>query len=43
VQNINQTFEFNVESNFDIAYAMNLVTRAQPVTLFQVGDIEIGM
>ncbi|KAJ7703330.1 peptidase S8/S53 domain-containing protein [Mycena rosella] len=42
VQDINVTFEFNVESNFDLQYAMNLVTRAQDITLYQVGDIQIG-
>ncbi|KAJ7512566.1 peptidase S8/S53 domain-containing protein [Mycena galericulata] len=42
VQSINVSFEYNVESNFDLAYAMNLVTGHQKVTLFQVGDIEIG-
>ncbi|KAJ7044034.1 peptidase S8/S53 domain-containing protein [Mycena alexandri] len=42
VQTTNVSFEFNVESNFDLAYAMNLVTGHQPVTLYQVGDFEIG-
>ncbi|KAJ7784651.1 peptidase S8/S53 domain-containing protein [Mycena metata] len=42
VQHINVSFEFNVESNFDLAYAMNLVTGKQHVTLYQVGDFEIG-
>ncbi|KAJ7175779.1 peptidase S8/S53 domain-containing protein [Mycena filopes] len=42
VQTTNVSFPFNVESNFDIGYAMNLVTRKQPVTLYQVGDVEIG-
>ncbi|KAJ7474183.1 peptidase S8/S53 domain-containing protein [Mycena latifolia] len=42
VQDINVTFQFNVESNFDLQYAMNLVTRYQDVILYQVGDLEIG-
>jgi tripeptidyl-peptidase I len=36
----NQTgFGFNAESNLDLQYAMALVTAAQAVTLYQVGDI----
>jgi tripeptidyl-peptidase-1 len=37
-----QGFEFNGESNLDLQYAMALVTASQPVTLYQVGDLEIG-
>ncbi|KAJ6549264.1 peptidase S8/S53 domain-containing protein [Mycena vulgaris] len=42
VQDIDVGFPFNVESNFDLQWAMNLVTRHQNVTLFQVGDINLG-
>ncbi|KAI0342432.1 subtilisin-like protein [Trametopsis cervina] len=36
----NQTgFSFNVESNFDLSWAMVLVGEKQPVTLYQVGDV----
>ncbi|KAJ7145759.1 peptidase S8/S53 domain-containing protein [Mycena epipterygia] len=42
VQDVNVSFQLNVESNFDLQYAMNLVTRHQDVILYQVGDIEIG-
>ncbi|KAJ7669260.1 subtilisin-like protein [Mycena polygramma] len=42
VQNISEGFGFNGESNLDLQYAMNLVTAKQPVTLYQVGDLEMG-
>ncbi|KAJ6501263.1 subtilisin-like protein [Mycena vulgaris] len=42
VQNISESFGFNGESNLDLQYAMNLVTAHQPVTLYQVGDLEMG-
>ncbi|KAJ7198616.1 subtilisin-like protein [Mycena haematopus] len=42
VQNISASFDFNGESNLDLQYAMNLVTARQPVTLYQVGDLEMG-
>ncbi|KAJ6491392.1 subtilisin-like protein [Mycena vitilis] len=42
VQNISQGFGFNGESNLDLQYAMNLVTAKQTVTLYQVGDLEMG-
>ena len=31
-------FEYNGESNLDLEYAMALVTPAQNVTLYQIGD-----
>jgi tripeptidyl-peptidase I len=31
-------FAFNVESNFDLSWAMALVGKEQTVTLYQVGD-----
>jgi tripeptidyl-peptidase-1 len=43
VQDIVESFGFNGESNLDLQYAMNLVTAKQPVTLYQVGDLEMGM
>ncbi|KAJ7033198.1 subtilisin-like protein [Mycena alexandri] len=42
VQDISESFDFNGESNLDLEYAMNLVTAQQPVTLYQVGDLEMG-
>ncbi|KAJ7931201.1 subtilisin-like protein [Mycena leptocephala] len=42
VQDIVASFGFNGESNLDLQYAMNLVTAKQPVTLYQVGDLEMG-
>ncbi|KAG8220430.1 peptidase S8/S53 domain-containing protein [Butyriboletus roseoflavus] len=33
-----ETFDINGESNLDLQYAMNLVTKKQKVTLYQVGD-----
>jgi len=33
---------YNVESDLDLQYAMNLVTVKQPVTLYQVGDVVEG-
>ncbi|KAJ6480620.1 peptidase S8/S53 domain-containing protein [Mycena vulgaris] len=38
----NISFDFNIESNLDLEYSMNLVTRYQDVTLFQIGDLEQG-
>lgn len=37
-----QEFQYNVESNLDLQYAMALVTKKQPVTLYQVGDVYLG-
>jgi tripeptidyl-peptidase I len=42
VQNFSQGFGFNGESNLDLEYAMTLVTPHQPVTLYQVGDLQMG-
>jgi len=38
VQNTQQGFQFNGESDLDLQYAMSLVTAKQEVTLYQVGD-----
>jgi len=35
-------FEYNGESDLDLEYAMNLVTAAQPITLYQAGDMVEG-
>ncbi|KAG6332347.1 hypothetical protein ID866_6738 [Astraeus odoratus] len=35
-------FEYNVESNLDLQYGMALVTGDQPVTLYQVGDVQMS-
>ncbi|KAF8217807.1 peptidase S8/S53 domain-containing protein [Mycena galopus ATCC 62051] len=40
--NTSASFNFNGESNLDLEYAMTLVTAKQPVTLYQVGDLEMG-
>ncbi|KAJ6617128.1 subtilisin-like protein [Mycena sp. CBHHK59/15] len=42
VQTIEEGFGVNGESNLDLEYAMNLVTAHQPVSLYQVGDLEMG-
>ncbi|KAJ7611503.1 Pro-kumamolisin, activation domain-containing protein [Mycena polygramma] len=42
VQTAQKGSDFNGESNLDLEYAMNLVTARQPVTLYQVGDLEQG-
>ncbi|KAJ7456010.1 peptidase S8/S53 domain-containing protein [Mycena galericulata] len=42
VQNTSVSPQYNVESNADLAWAMNLVTGHQEVTLYQVGDLVIG-
>jgi tripeptidyl-peptidase-1 len=42
VQTQNQGFQYNGESNLDLQYGMALVTGAQPVTLYQVGDTVEG-
>ncbi|KAF7348487.1 Subtilisin-like protein [Mycena venus] len=42
VQNTSESFSFNGESNLDLEYAMTLVTPHQPVTLYQVGDLQMG-
>ena len=36
-------FEYNGESNLDLQYGMALVTSAQKVTLYQVGDLVEGL
>ncbi|KAJ7107899.1 peptidase S8/S53 domain-containing protein [Mycena epipterygia] len=38
VQTENQGSDYNGESNLDLQYGMALITGAQPVTLYQVGD-----
>ncbi|KAJ6552466.1 peptidase S8/S53 domain-containing protein [Mycena vulgaris] len=38
VQQTDASFDDNAESNFDLEWAMNLVTGHQKVTLYQVGD-----
>ncbi|KAJ7054441.1 subtilisin-like protein [Mycena amicta] len=42
VQNTSESFDFNGESNLDLQYAMNLVSAQQDVTLYQVGDLQMG-
>ncbi|KAF7334234.1 Subtilisin-like protein [Mycena sanguinolenta] len=42
VQDVAESFSFNGESNLDLEYGMTLVTERQPVTLYQVGDLEEG-
>ncbi|KAJ7623071.1 peptidase S8/S53 domain-containing protein [Mycena polygramma] len=42
VQTSKKGFDYNGESNLDLQYAMNLVTAHQPVTLYQLGDLEQG-
>ncbi|KAF8132082.1 peptidase S8/S53 domain-containing protein [Boletus edulis] len=42
VLNNNISFTNNGESDLDLQFAMNLVTAAQPVTLYQVGDLVEG-
>ncbi|KAJ6454702.1 subtilisin-like protein [Mycena sanguinolenta] len=42
VQDAQESFSFNGESNLDLEYGMTLVTEHQPVTLYQVGDPEMG-
>ena len=37
-----ELFNITGESNLDLEYAMNLVTPAQNVTLYQVGDLVVG-
>lgn len=43
VQQTNQGFAYNGESNLDLEYAMGIVGKTQPVTLYQVGDLQMGM
>ncbi|EGO00779.1 hypothetical protein SERLA73DRAFT_159455 [Serpula lacrymans var. lacrymans S7.3] len=42
VQTTTTGFNDNGESNLDLQYAMSIVTAAQPVTLYQAGDIVEG-
>lgn len=42
VQTAQTGFNYNGESNLDFQYGMALVTGAQPVTLYQVGDTVEG-
>ncbi|KAK7059628.1 subtilisin-like protein [Favolaschia claudopus] len=42
VQTDTKGFNFNGESNLDLEYAMGLVGKHQPVTLYQVGDLQMG-
>ena len=39
---IDKEFETNGEADLDLEYAMALVGKTQPVTLYQVGDIVEG-
>ncbi|EIW80511.1 subtilisin-like protein [Coniophora puteana RWD-64-598 SS2] len=41
-QTVNQSFDYNGESDLDLQYGMTLVTGAQTVTLYQTGDIIEG-
>lgn len=46
VQTIQGGFDYNGEANLDLQYAMNLVNLVgskQEVTLYQVGDIPLGL
>ena len=43
VLNSTQDALLNTESNIDVQYSMGLVTAAQPVTLYQVGDVVEGL
>jgi tripeptidyl-peptidase-1 len=43
VQQTNKGFAYNGESNLDLEYGMGLVGKTQPVTLYQVGDLTMGM
>jgi tripeptidyl-peptidase-1 len=43
LQHIEEIPVYNGESDLDLEYAMNLVTSHQPVTLYQVGDLNVGM
>jgi hypothetical protein len=43
VQQTNQRFAYNGESNLDLVYAMGIVGKTQPIALYQVGDLQIGM
>jgi tripeptidyl-peptidase-1 len=43
VLSTNVSFADNGESSLDLEYAMNLVTSKQNVTLYQVGDLVIGL
>ncbi|KAF9037415.1 subtilisin-like protein [Hymenopellis radicata] len=42
VQTDSRSFDYNGESNLDLQYGMEMVSSKQPVTLYQVGDIQIG-
>ena len=42
VQSFETGFDVNGESNLDLQYAMALVGKTQPVTLYQTGDIPEG-
>ncbi|EGO26352.1 hypothetical protein SERLADRAFT_463329 [Serpula lacrymans var. lacrymans S7.9] len=42
IQTTNKGFADNGESNLDLQYGMTLVTSKQNVTMYQVGDINIG-
>ena len=41
-QTIEQDFNTNGEADLDLEYAMALVGKTQPVTLYQVGDLVEG-
>ncbi|KAJ6556724.1 hypothetical protein DFH09DRAFT_1489159, partial [Mycena vulgaris] len=41
-ESLTRSFDDNAESNFDLEWAMNLVTGHQKVTLYQVGDPVMG-
>ncbi|KAJ7089341.1 subtilisin-like protein [Mycena belliarum] len=42
VQQTMKSFDYDGESSLDLEYAMNLVTASQNITLYQVGDLQIG-
>ncbi len=42
VQTNSRSFNYNGESNLDLQYGMEIVSSKQPVTLYQVGDLQIG-
>jgi len=42
IQTSEEGFDYNGESNLDLEYGMTLVTKKQPVTLYQVGDMIEG-
>ncbi len=43
IQGAQSSFNDNGESNLDLQYAMSLVGKSQPVTLYQAGDFVEGL